>query len=577
MTQLTKKLREPRIAMNLTRLGSLHQTRLSFVRTILRKATAEHWQIDLVKFDINANGYGTAVYQTTTKNGVYSCIIFAQELDDDKRSDRVIAEAWDITFALISGKADKDIVEQLSQSVPLQEAGRNNPRVLVLSRANRSIRNFSYITDCLANGEQPDSKQIAKVGYLYRTTAVYGNGKFGIADYHLLLNNDDFARPFAAQMFAVYLLRDFCVLQVEHIAEQHSNKAVKLAPKLNRYLGIGNSTGLGMAPFLINHPGLISRWVQALETAIARCVTQTVTAENQAQYLNILNKAAQYFSETSTVDTIQQARYEQVSRDIKELQTLLGSDHSGSTWGEVLSNYSEGKQYESTELFNSILLELFPDLVDDLCDKMGDEENYQLNAGISLAEMKALIESRYAWTLAYDFSESEQNYWFWYSSEEKEEPRLGVRGQEPGDDKQMPLGIAWRVQCFYQQIDAFLSEHLGAYLADFLLSYPNKRGIARRIQSMSQYVYPEIHANLFAKDLRPLDLLRAKLAFFGVSKFDPKSDKWVRVTMFQGAPTLAELSQAKAFADDWYFPLAPTLTADKTAADTSSADKISEE
>lgn len=558
-----QNLREPAIAMNLTRLGSLHQTRLSFVRDILRKATSKHWQISQPRFELDADGHGLAVYRTETANGVYSCIIFAHDLDDDKRSDRVIAEAWDITFALISGEADNDIIHQLSQSVPLQEAGRNNPRVLVLSRANRSVRNFTYVTDCLANGEQPDPQKIAEVGYLYRTTAVYGNGKFGIADYHLLLDNDDFSRPFAAQMFAVYLLRDFCILQAEHIAKQRSNRAIKLAPELNRYLGIGNSTGLGMAPFLINHPGLLSRWVLALETAIARCNAQTVTAENQAQYISILDKAAQYFRETTTVDSIQQARYEQVSHDIIGLQDVLNSDHSGATWGKVLADYSEGKQFESAELFNSILLELFPDLVDDLCGEMGDSENYQLDASMALSAMKAIIEARYAWTLAYDFTDPEQNYWFWYASEEKEEPRLGVRGQEIGDDKQMPLGIAERVQRFYRELCAFLDENPSAYLADFLLSHPNKRGIARRIQSMSDYVYPEIHGNVFAKDLRPLDLLRAKLAFFGVSKFDPKSDKWVRVTMFQGAPTLAELSNTSNFADDWYFPLAPTLAEEK--------------
>lgn len=564
-----QNLREPAIAMNLTRLGSLHQTRLSFVRDILRKVTAEKWQITLPTFELNAQGHGVAVYRTQTDNGVYSCIIFAQDLDDDKRSDRVIAEAWDITFALISGEADEQIIEQLSQSVPLQEAGRNNPRVLVLSRANRSVRNFTYVTDCLANGEQPDPEQIAKVGYLYRTTAVYGNGKFGIADYYLLQSNSDFSRPFAAQMFAVYLLRDFCILQAEHIAKQRSDKAVKLSPALNHYLGIGNSTGLGMAPFLINHPGLVSRWVLALETAISRCFTQTVTTDNQAQYIKILNKAAQYFRETTTVDSIQQARYEQVNQDISGLQTVLKADHVGSTWGQVLSHYSEDKQFESAELFNSILLELFPELSDDLCGEMGDDERYQLNAGMTLSEMKAIIEARYTWTLAYDFTDPEQNHWFWYSSEEKEEPRLGVRGQEPGDDKQMPLGIAWRVQRFYKELCAFLAENPSAYLADFLLVNPQKRGIARRIQSMSEYVYPEIHGNVFAKNLRPLDLLRAKLSFFGVSKFDPKSDKWVRVTMFQGAPTLAELSEyadkQADFADDWYFPLAPTLDSIKNS------------
>ena len=34
----------------------------------------------------------------------------------------------------------------------------------------------------------------------------------------------------------------------------------------------------------------------------------------------------------------------------------------------------------------------------------------------------------------------------------------------------------------------------------------------------------------------PIDMLRLKLSFFGAIKFDPRSDKWLRICMFQGAP-----------------------------------------
>ncbi|MGY0399260.1 MAG: hypothetical protein ACWIPH_04860 [Ostreibacterium sp.] len=550
--------RKPQTVMNLTRLGSLHQTRLSFSRSILRKAFAEQWKIILSSFNLDDNGYGTVVYRLETEDNIYNCVIFSDKLADHQRSDRVIAEAWDVTFALINGEADKAMIEQLRQNVPLQEAGRNNPRVLVLSRANRSMRNFSYITDCLRKGHQPDPQQIAQVGYLYRTTAVYGNGKFGIADYKLLQDNDDFARPFAAQMFTIYLLRDFCIRQVEHIAKKSSHQSVELAPELKRYLGIGNSTGLGMAPFLINHPALTARWVLALETAIARCSAQIITEENQSLYLKILKKAAKYFQETTTADVIQQVRYQQVSCDIEHLLLNLEKDHKGQIWGEILSADGKTQQFESHELFNTILLELFPELSNALCDEMADAEQYHLDASMRLSDVKKLIECHYYWALDYNFSDQQQYYWFWYYSEEKEEPRLGVRGQEAGEDKQMPLGIAWRVQRFYKLINEFSIHSPDAYLADFLLLHTDKRGIARRIQSMSHYTYSEIQANVFEKNLRPLDLLRAKLSFLGASKFDPKSDKWVRVTLFQGAPTLDELS-SENFDDDWYFTLAPNL------------------
>ena len=42
--------------------------------------------------------------------------------------------------------------------------------------------------------------------------------------------------------------------------------------------------------------------------------------------------------------------------------------------------------------------------------------------------------------------------------------------------------------------------------------------------------------------MRPIDLLRFKLAFFGASRFDPRSDRWLRICLFQGAPFPDEMS-----------------------------------
>ena len=53
---------------------------------------------------------------------------------------------------------------------------------MVLSRANKSVRLFRHVVESLAAGAQPDATMIDEVGYLVRTTAVYGSGKFGAAD-----------------------------------------------------------------------------------------------------------------------------------------------------------------------------------------------------------------------------------------------------------------------------------------------------------------------------------------------------------------------------------------------------------
>jgi hypothetical protein len=47
-------------------------------------------------------------------------------------------------------------------------------------------------------------------------------------------------------------------------------------------------------------------------------------------------------------------------------------------------------------------------------------------------------------------------------------------------------------------------------------------------------------------------MLRAKLSFFGVTRFDPRSDRWVRVNMYAGAPYPPELTAENA--DLWVYP-----------------------
>ncbi|HEV8076942.1 MAG TPA: hypothetical protein VGP45_01005, partial [Marinobacter sp.] len=72
--------------------------------------------------------------------------------------------------------------------------------------------------------------------------------------------------------------------------------------------------------------------------------------------------------------------------------------------------------------------------------------------------------------------------------------------------------------------------------------------------------YGEIRANLWHRDMKPMHLLRTKLSFFGAGRFDPKSDRWVRITLFQGAPLGAELTDPALSLeqlDDWSFPLQP--------------------
>ncbi|SDL93788.1 hypothetical protein SAMN05661010_02916 [Modicisalibacter muralis] len=562
LSQAPAHLRPAERVMALERLGSLHASRLSFVRSLVRQMARQHWRIEPARFALNDEGHGTAIYRLETPNGRYHGVIFSQPLDASARSDRVIAEAWDVTFGVVEGDVDEALLAQMAASVPLQEAGRQHPRLLVLSRANKSLRNFSHFVEALAAGRQPDPAWLTRVGYLYRTTAVYGNGKFGIADFARLQDNPDFQRPFSAQMLAVYLLRHFSIAQVEHIARaQGGDGAVPLCRELRRYLGIGNSTGLGMAPFLINHPQLIQQWVTCRERALAIAVAQVPDEADRTRLIALTRRAMHHLEQTVSADAEQATRNAATVAALPEVlawleEVTLETD----LWQQLVAWSERTLPLEAQELVNTLLIELYPTLVDPLEDRMGADECLELTPDMPLVRLKQLIETHYDWALDEDFEAPEACYWFWYRSAEKEEPRLGIRHVEPGADREMPLAIAPRVRKAHVALGEFLEANPRALVVEFLIAHPRHKDIVRRIQSMVETPYGDIRANLWHRDMKPMHLLRTKLSFFGASRFDPKSDRWVRITLFQGAPLVEELNAGPADAvdfDDWSFPLEP--------------------
>ncbi len=545
--------------MDLDRLGSLHSNRLSFMRVLLRTMAREQWRISYAEFDLDDLGYGSVVYAVDTPSRRYSLVVFSSELLEGKRNDRVIAEQWDLTMALCEGEVGTSRMEQLRKNVPLQEAGRLDPSVLVLSRANRSSRNFDAVVDALSSGHQPPVEQLIRVGYLYRTTAVYGSGKMGMADWEKVRTQfSDFARPFTAEMFTCYLMRQFSLDQAEHIARRRSpESAVQLHAHIKRYIGIGNATGLGMAPYLIKHPQLIERWVTVRELALQRVLRQPALTETKYEaLLRDLAKASQHISEIRIDDVRQTALNQKAAAELRTLSVSLASDGQPLVPATLFATVQASCSPESLEVLTSLLLELFPDDVDELADQMSVEEELKVDPAMDTKTLLEVIEDRYRWALALDFSAPGAQQIFWYRSAEKLEPRLGESGVDPGSEWEMRMAIARSVTQCVAALREDLTHHPESLVARFLFRYPEQRPIVKRIQSMAVTDCCEIQANLVDAEMLPLHLLRCKLAFFGVSKFDPKSRLWVRNTMFQGAPLLEEL--ADDFQDDWYFPLAPS-------------------
>ena len=82
------ELRPPDQVMRLKRLGASHQTRLSFMRVLLRGLRRGGWEVDRPLWEIDEKGVGRAVYRIRGEGQCYSLVAFAHDLPDELRSDR---------------------------------------------------------------------------------------------------------------------------------------------------------------------------------------------------------------------------------------------------------------------------------------------------------------------------------------------------------------------------------------------------------------------------------------------------------------------------------------------------------
>ena len=551
----SKPRRQASEIMKLARMGAFHQNRLSFMRVLLRRATTEKWIFERPLFDINSQGVGRAVYSADTGKKRYSLVAFANDLPPERRSDRVIATEWDASFALFDGIPTQSDLDRLEKNVPLQEAGRVTKKELSISRANRSVRLWDYVVDSLAAGDQPKVNLVENIGYLMRTTAVYGSGKFGAADRETLVQRPEFQGSFQVEMLTVYLIRTFVMDLVEHMAHAKAPKtAVKLKPALRRKFGIGNSTGLGMAPFLIKHPMLLNNWIAAKEEALSRVRSlESVAPEDFQKFKSLLPRALQNINNWQSEHPIQKEKLAILKQDFEMISSKVASlDQNTSFLWEMLHCWAEkALSLEGQELLISLMFEPYGYMIDDLSGCMSADEfkGFRIDGSMTIGSLNQVLETIYDWALKIDWSSKSANARAWYVSEEKLEPRLGERFEEDIADYEQPLQPGRDAAALHTALKGWSGHEK---IARFLLAHPEHRHTVRRCQIVSKFEYAEIRDNTIDAKMLPIDLLRAKLAFFGAGHFDPRSDRWVRINMFKGAPFPNELHTEAA--DDWAYP-----------------------
>ena len=546
------QLRDPNTIMKLSRLGSFHQSKLSFLRSFLNEF--KDWEYKRDSFDLDEFGHGTAVYSFKKKDRIYSLVCFANKIDNKERSDRVIATKWDAAFTLYDGSPSSNDIERLKNEVPKQEVGRLSYKELTLSRANKSVRVFDHVVGSLSNGHQPDLKLLEKVGYLYRTTAVYGSGKFGLVDRFRIKNRKEINGPFRLEMMLVYLVRQFTIDQVNHVAKSKNPKtAVKLDYKICKKLGIGNSTGLGMAPFIVNHPTLLNNWILSREVALKKIREIKKVKKYEIKiFKDCLKKSIKNITSWKSESEYQQKKINLLLDDVQKFLKFVEKQFNFEIdypFNEIYLWVEKKTCDECIEYIVSMMLEPFDYIVKPLTSQMSSEEDkyFTIPTYRKVGDLIKIIKTRYSNILKIDFKKKENNKHFWFISKNKEEPRYADRFKENGSDLEQPLAIARDIKKLYDQL---MASNNCLTIDKFLMQNNNLRHVVRRAFIIEKFPYSEIQDNTIGEKVIPIDMLRLKLSFFGALKFDPKSDKWLRISMFQGAPLPYEL---KNFDQQWVY------------------------
>jgi hypothetical protein len=177
-----------------------------------------------------------------------------------------------------------------------------------------------------------------------------------------------------------------------------------------------------------------------------------------------------------------------------------------------------------------------------------DEDQYfTIPTHRTVEDLRNIIENRYPEILKINFEKQENQKNFWFISKNKEEPRYADRFEENGSELEQPLAIARDIKKLHEVL---LTSKNSLTIDKFLIENSDLRHVVRRAFIIEKFPYSEIQDNTIGEEVIPIDMLRLKLSFFGALKFDPRSDKWLRICMFQGAPLPIDL---KNFDQQWVY------------------------
>ncbi|NEA42050.1 hypothetical protein [Streptomyces sp. SID11385] len=546
--------------MTPTALSSLQAGRLSSARSLVNRMLREKWRVERRSLTVEEDGSGEAVYRIHTADRVMDFVAFAFPPSSQERTLRIFDLGWDMMGALLDGPAMAEDIEHTRNEMPRLYHGRATAHTLTWCRANRSLRVFAHVVEALAAGRQPDTVALARVGYLMRNIGLDGNGTFGTRTFLAYGEDHPLAVPYHAQLLSAYMMRELSADLVEALAARRSDTAAALDPRVRRFLGVGNSSALGLVLWVGNHPVLVDRWIMLRERALAhaRGLSAAPGTAVRDTLVALLERAALYHSE----DVNEYSCFTPAERIVADLRrvhaAIPGRAAAAAAEGRVptvaeLVDGVEAVCDEAAEVVNSVLTELDPEESDRLAAGLTVDETFRRDGSAAVGELRALLAERYAWALAVDRSAPGAVANTWYKSRSAEEPRCGATSELPEGTIDLTVDVPGMVQ----HLDGVLAAEDPALPVGRLLARrPELRGAVERLQSLAGHAYAVPHANIRDAAFVPARIIRlANAALYGLERTKDYLGRDLRGVIFQGAPTAADLGTDAA--GPWFWPAVP--------------------
>ena len=330
-------------------------------------------------------------------------------------------------------------------------------------------------------------------------------------------------------------------------------------------------------PYAFKHPRVIHAWTAIREMALADVRALRGTPERLARLHAWIERAHSHFVNGTRDDCAPFLNAVEVAAAIEHIEAAFARCRHDPLPFDSLYLWAEGRHDdrnhetpagsavaqargpETVELVVSLLLELH-EIDDDMIDELlCVDERVSLDPGTTVAQMRAMLASRFSWIDGLDLDAEPADTWWWVISDNNEEPRRAHRDRLEPAQRDVAIDVALRMR----RLSRVLADYDDATpIHSVLHAHPEHRMAAERL-SASDRIYGEPRDNACSARYLPLMLQRFQLAMYGMDNFKPKSTDWLRVTLFQGAPRLSDLSgdarhgRRGDMADDWVLPARP--------------------